>query len=63
MTKLNRLRLARLETNKSQWEISRETGIAQSLISLYERELVTPKSVHKEKLAKLYGKKVEELWK
>ena len=63
MSKLNPLKLARLEVGKSQWHVAKETGIAQTLVSLYERELKKPSENHKEALAKLYGKKVEELWK
>ena len=63
MSKLNPLKLARLEVGKSQWHVAKETGIAQTLISLYERELKEPNSAHKKALSKLYGKKVEELWK
>lgn len=62
MSKLNPLKLARLEVGKSQWDVAKETGIAQTLVSLYEREVKDPKPEHKETLAKLYGKKVEELW-
>ena len=63
MTHLNPLRLARLQRGLSQWHVSQETNIHQSLISLYERELREPSKEHKEVLAKLYGKKVNELWK
>jgi DNA-binding XRE family transcriptional regulator len=62
MSKLNPLKLARLEVGKSQWDVAKETGIAQTLVSLYERELKEPKPEHKATLAKLYGKKIEELW-
>lgn len=62
MTKLNPLKLARLEAGKSQWHVSKETNISQTLISLYERELKEVKPDHKEALAKSYGKKVNELW-
>lgn len=63
MTYLNRLKLARLERGLSQWHVSQETNIHQSLISLYERELRVPSEEHKKTLAKLYGKKMHELWK
>jgi len=59
---INPLRLARLEVGISQWEVAKKTGIAQSLISLYERQLKDPKPEHKEALAKCYGKNLEELW-
>jgi DNA-binding XRE family transcriptional regulator len=62
MSKLNPLKLARLEVGKSQWDVAKETGIAQTLISLYEREVKEPKPEHKRTLSKLYGKKVGELW-
>ena len=62
MTHLNRLRLARLQTGKSQWHVSQETKIHQSVLSLYERELREPSEEHKEILAKIYGKTVGELW-
>jgi transcriptional regulator with XRE-family HTH domain len=62
MSKLNPLKLARLEVGRSQWHVAKETGIAQTLVSLYERELKEPKPEHKESLAKLYGREVWELW-
>ena len=62
MTQLSPLKMARLQVGKSQWHVAAETGISQSLISLYERGLREPKPGHKKALAKLYGKKVEELW-
>jgi DNA-binding XRE family transcriptional regulator len=52
-----------LEAGKTQWEVTKETGIPQTVISLYERELKEPKPEHKEALARLYGKGVEDLWK
>ena len=63
MTKLTPLKLARLHTGKSQWHVSKETGIPQTVVSLYERELKDPKPEHKETLARLYGKEVGDLWK
>ena len=63
LAKLNPLKLARLEKGLSQWQVSRETGISQSTMSLYEQEYREPKPKHKEALANLYGKKVEDLWK
>ena len=63
MSPLNSLKLARLEVGKSQWDVAKETGISQTMLSLYEREYLEPKPEHKKTLAKLYGKKVEELWK
>jgi DNA-binding XRE family transcriptional regulator len=63
MPKLNPLRLARLVAGKTQWEVTKETGIPQTRISLYEREYREPTPEHKEALAKAYGKEVEDLWK
>jgi transcriptional regulator with XRE-family HTH domain len=62
MTKLTTLRLTRLQEGMSQHEVEMKTGIHQALLSLYERELRTPNDTHKETLAKLYSKKIEELW-
>ncbi len=62
MQKLKPLRKARLETAKSQWEVAKETGIAQSMLSLYERDLKEPSEDHKKILAKLYAKSFDELW-
>lgn len=62
MTELTPLRLTRLKKGLSQWHVAKETGILQTLISLYERNLKEPTPQHKEILAKLYGKKLEELW-
>ena len=62
VTRLTPLKLTRLKRGLSQWHVAKETGILQTLISLYERELKEPKPEHKESLAKLYGKKVQELW-
>ncbi len=63
MAEISSLKMARLQVGKSQWHVAAETGISQSLISLYERGLREPKQEHKKALAKLYRKKVLELWK
>jgi transcriptional regulator with XRE-family HTH domain len=63
LSKLTPLKLARLEGGFSQWDVAKATGIAQTLISLYEREVKEPSGEHKETLARLYGRRVEELWK
>jgi putative transcriptional regulator len=55
--------LARLEKGYSQWEVAKQTGISQTMISLYEREYVKPGDLNKAKLARLYGKRVQEIWK
>jgi transcriptional regulator with XRE-family HTH domain len=62
LSKLTPLKLARLERGFSQWDVAKATGIAQTLISLYEREVKEPSEQHKETLAKLYGKKGGDLW-
>ena len=62
MTKLTTLRLTRLQVGLSQHEVEMKTGIHQALLSLYERELRIPNDSHKDALAKLYAKRVEELW-
>ena len=62
-SKLSPLKLTRMEIGLSQWAVAKETGIHQSTISLYEMGYKDPNPEHKETLAKLYGKKVEELWK
>jgi len=60
--KLTPLKLTRMEKGIVQWDVARLTGIHQSTLSLYERGHLEPKPEHKEMLAKLYGKTVEELW-
>jgi transcriptional regulator with XRE-family HTH domain len=62
MAKLNPLRLARLENELTQWDVAKQTGISQTVISLYEREVLEPKEKHREALAKLYGREMENLW-
>ena len=61
MFKLNSLRMARLKEGKSQYEVALQTGISQSLLSLYERDLKDPKDDHIRKLALCYGTNVENL--
>jgi transcriptional regulator with XRE-family HTH domain len=63
MTRLTPLKLARLKKGLSQWDVSKRTGVSQTMVSLYEREYLEPKSEHKVALAKLYGRKVKDLWK
>jgi len=62
MTKLTPPKLARLEAGLTQWDVAKETGIAQTLISLYERKMKEPSQQHKEALSKCYGRQVEDLW-
>jgi transcriptional regulator with XRE-family HTH domain len=61
MAKLNPLRLARLENELTQWDVAKQTGISQSLISLYEKEVLEPKEEHRQALAKLYGREMKDL--
>ena len=61
MVRLNRLRLARLKAGKSQHEVALETGLSQTVISLYERELRKPKLDHLRALASYYRITPEEL--
>ena len=63
ISKLTPVKLARLEGGFSQWDVAKATGIAQTVISLYERELKEPSEEHKKTLAKLYNKRLEDLWK
>lgn len=63
ISKLTLVKLARLEQGLSQWDVAKATGIAQTVISLYKRELKEPSEEHKKTLAKLYDKQLEELWK
>jgi len=63
VTRLTPLKLTRLKRGLSQWHVAKATGIAQTLISLYERELKEPSVEHKKTLAKLYDKQLEDLWK
>ena len=61
MISLNPLRLARLKSGKCQHEAALETGIAQSLISLFERGLKQPKGEQLKALADCYSTDVETL--
>jgi transcriptional regulator with XRE-family HTH domain len=63
ISKLTPFKLARLESGFSQWDVAKATGIAQTVISLYERKLKEPSEEHKKTLAKLYNKRLEDLWK
>ena len=56
MQDLSSLRLARLKAGKCQHEVSLETGIPQSLISLFERNLKAPKKEQLEALSKCLRK-------
>jgi len=61
MERLTRLRLARLRAGKSQFEVSLETGIPQSYLSLYERGFRIPKENHLLLMGKCYGLESNEL--
>ena len=63
MSAPNNLKMARLERGLTQWDVSKETGIPQTTVSLYERGYLEPKPGHKKALARSYGKKVDDLWK
>lgn len=56
------LRKKRFFKELSIYDISQETGIDPSRISLLERGYKTPKNDEKEKLAKVFGCKVKELF-
>jgi transcriptional regulator with XRE-family HTH domain len=63
MNTLTPLRLARLEAGLSQWDVCKSTGIHQTTISLYEREVKVPSPNHLEILSELYRKPMEQLCK
>ena len=61
MITLNALRLARLKAGLTQYEAALETGISQSVLSLFERGLKQPKDNQLEALALCYSTDVETL--
>jgi transcriptional regulator with XRE-family HTH domain len=61
MMKLTKLRLARLQAGKSQYDAARETGIPQAYVSLWERGYREPKLVQLAALAECYGVSLKEL--
>ena len=48
----SKLRLKRIMKGFTQYHLEKLTGIQQSLISLYERGIRTPRHEHKEKLGR-----------
>ena len=61
MYKLNPLRLARLKMGITQYEAALKSGIAQSEISLFERDLRFPRADQIEALADCYRVNPSEL--
>jgi transcriptional regulator with XRE-family HTH domain len=61
MVRLTKLRLARLQAGKSQYEAARETGIPQPYLSLWERGFKQPKPAHLAALADCYGISLKDL--
>ena len=57
-----RLRLARIKAGYSQYEVERETGIHQPVLSQYELGTRDPKDEQKKQLAHLYGTSTDELF-
>ena len=62
MSAPNNLKMARLERGLTQWEVANATGIHQTYISLYENKLKDATYKHKKALAKLYARRVKDLW-
>ena len=56
-----KLRMIRAEKEMSQWSLSKETGIHQSKISLFERGFITPNDEEKEGIAKALRVSVDEI--
>lgn len=61
MVTLHPLRLARLKSGKCQYEAALDTGISQSVLSLFERNLKKPKDAQLKALARCYSTDVETL--
>jgi len=61
MVKLSRLRLARLQAGKSQYEVASETGIPQPYLSLFERGYREPKPEQLSALGRCYGVSLKDL--
>lgn len=54
--------LVKLRGDKSRLEVSKALGITKSAISMYERGERVPRDDIKIKIAKFYGKSVEEIF-
>jgi len=59
---LSLLRLARLDKGLTQFLLARETGIPASRLSLMERDQLNPKEKEKQVLARVLGRRVDELF-
>ena len=59
---LSPLKQARIERQLSQWHVAKETGVAQSLLSLYERNLLDPSENAKEALCAFFSMPEQELF-
>ncbi len=57
-----KLRMARLQKRRTQWDLQLETGLPQCRISLIERGYLKPKKEEKVRLAKALGVTQEELF-
>lgn len=56
-----KLKAVRAERMESQWSLSRETGIHQSKISLFERGYITPSKEEKQKIADALNVSVDHI--
>ena len=59
---MNNLLLRELRGNKTQDEIAKDLGITKSAWAMYERGERVPRDEIKVKIAKFFGKSVEELF-
>jgi len=57
--KLNALRLNRLKSGLTQHEAALRSGLSQTTISLFEREIRRPKPAELERLAEVYDTQPE----
>ncbi len=56
------LKVARVKRKMSQWELSYQTGIAQSRISLFEKGFRKPTQEQAEKIAETLQVAIEEIF-
>jgi DNA-binding XRE family transcriptional regulator len=56
-----KLKAIRAERMESQWSLSRETGIHQSKISLFERGYIKPSDDEKQKIADALNVSVDQI--
>ena len=59
---INKLRARRFLSEKSQYELANESGVAQSRISLLENGLIDPSPREKERLATALGVSEDEVF-